>query len=119
MLLTPQQKALWNGIAQDASALTKSPESKMAKALAGKPPGQVASYAFQPGELDRTIEFKSITDTQTYDQLVKSWVGQFVKEAQDLTPAQLSAKLRPLLRQPPDNPSACYPPCITGRPPSG
>src|SRR5437879_2815081 len=52
VLLTPQQKALWNGIAQDASALTKSPESKMAKALAGKPPGQVASYAFQPGELD-------------------------------------------------------------------
>jgi hypothetical protein len=72
---------------------------QLANQLTNKSPDKVISMVFAPGNLSTTHTYKAMTDTQTYDQVVKAWMDQFLRDASTMTGDQIYKRLKPLARE--------------------
>jgi hypothetical protein len=72
---------------------------RLATQLSGLDPEQVSGVVFKPGALSTTQRYKAMTDTETYDQVVKSWTDQFLRDAETLSAKEVYGRVEPLARQ--------------------
>lgn len=105
LLLSPEEKAQFRALVQEAQAVKANPTVRLHKELAGKDSAEIPSYVFAPGEYRRTEQFKAMTPVEVYDQTVKAWAGQFVERLATMTPEQAMKVLRPLVRREGGQPS--------------
>ena len=96
ILLSSQEKANFVTEMQRLSAFDTALAPTMRKTLGKMAPEKVPQFVFAPGEHSRTLNFQSIASPDQFDQNVKAWATQFLKEAEGKTPAQIAKDLKPM-----------------------